>query len=255
MARCVQLLGIGPETRVLDVGGTLDIWLLAPLMPRLVMLNNQPAAPGAPAPDLLADGRSLPFRDASFDVVFSNSVIEHLGDAQSQVRFAAEVARVGNAYWVQTPNRLFPVEQHLFMPFALAARLLAAPPPGVGLRLGVDLPAHSGAARLPPAALPHGDPAADRRRAGHPVPRSAYPERALPGMDQVPGRLPASSLTWALSYKSALQVPRAGRSKTRCATWTWTRPGPRPSMSTRTPPTTSAAPVARPGSRPIPRST
>jgi SAM-dependent methyltransferase len=117
MARCVQLLGIGPETRVLDVGGTLDIWLLAPLMPRLVMLNNQPAAPGAPAPDLLADGRSLPFRDASFDVVFSNSVIEHLGDAQSQVRFAAEVARVGNAYWVQTPNRLFPVEQHLFMPF------------------------------------------------------------------------------------------------------------------------------------------
>jgi len=117
MARCVRLLGMGPDTRVLDVGGTLDIWLLAPLMPRLVVLNNQPAAPGTPSPALLADGRALPFRDDSFDVVFSNSVIEHLGDAQSQTRFAAEVARVGNAYWVQTPNRLFPVEQHLFMPF------------------------------------------------------------------------------------------------------------------------------------------
>jgi 2-polyprenyl-3-methyl-5-hydroxy-6-metoxy-1,4-benzoquinol methylase len=63
------------------------------------------------------DGRSLPFRDAAFDVVFSNSVIEHVGDAASQQRFASEVARVGRAYWVQTPNRWFPVEQHLLTPF------------------------------------------------------------------------------------------------------------------------------------------
>ena len=62
------------------------------------------------------DGRSLPFRDGSFDVVFSNSVIEHVGDAASQRRFAREVARVGRAYWVETPNRWFPVEQHLLTP-------------------------------------------------------------------------------------------------------------------------------------------
>ena len=35
----------------------------------------------------------------------------------SQRRFAEEVARVGRAYWVQTPNRWFPVEQHLLTPF------------------------------------------------------------------------------------------------------------------------------------------
>jgi hypothetical protein len=62
------------------------------------------------------DGRALPFRDGAFDVVFSNSVIEHVGDADSQRRFAREVARVGRAYWVQTPNRWFPVEQHLLTP-------------------------------------------------------------------------------------------------------------------------------------------
>jgi hypothetical protein len=43
-------------------------------------------------------------------------VIEHVGDATSQRRFAREVARVGRAYWVQTPNRWFPVEQHLLTP-------------------------------------------------------------------------------------------------------------------------------------------
>jgi SAM-dependent methyltransferase len=62
------------------------------------------------------DGRALPFCDAAFDVVFSNSVIEHVGDPASQEQFAREVARVGCAFWVQTPNRWFPVEQHLLTP-------------------------------------------------------------------------------------------------------------------------------------------
>src|SRR5262249_16452869 len=55
--------------------------------------------------------------DQSFDIVFSNSVIEHVGDAKSQQDFAREVTRVGRAFWVQTPNRWFPVEQHLLTPF------------------------------------------------------------------------------------------------------------------------------------------
>jgi len=119
MARCVETLGIGPDTRVLDVGGTLDIWRLAPLRPRLVILNEPRAAEDSwtGVPVVFADGCALPFGDASFDVVFSNSVIEHLGDAENQARFAAEVRRVGRAYWVQTPNRRYFLEPHLLTPF------------------------------------------------------------------------------------------------------------------------------------------
>lgn len=118
MQRFVRECGITPATRVLDIGGTPDNWQLSPVMPKLVLLNMPRArADLAGAAHWVAgDGRALPFRDAAFDVVFSNSVIEHVGDADSQERFAREVARVGRTYWVQTPNRWFPIEQHLLTP-------------------------------------------------------------------------------------------------------------------------------------------
>jgi hypothetical protein len=105
--------------RVLDVGGTVDIWRLAPVMPRLVLLNQVRARYeiGAGESVVLGDGASLPFADQSFDLVFSNSVIEHVGSRAEQGRFASEIARVGKQYWVQTPNRYFPIEHHLWTPF------------------------------------------------------------------------------------------------------------------------------------------
>jgi ubiquinone/menaquinone biosynthesis C-methylase UbiE len=119
MQRFAVELGITSETRVLDIGGTPDCWRLLLAAPRVTLFNT-PRAKGdlAVAESWVAgDGRALPFRDGAFDVVFSNSVIEHVGDAASQRCFAAEVARVGRAYWVQTPNRWFPIEQHLLTPF------------------------------------------------------------------------------------------------------------------------------------------
>ena len=119
MQRFAAELGITAETRVLDIGGTPDCWRLLPVGPRLTLLNTPRAGADLAGAEswVAGDGRALPFRDAAFDVVFSNSVIEHVGDADSQRRFAAEVARVGRAYWVQTPSRWFPVEQHLLTPF------------------------------------------------------------------------------------------------------------------------------------------
>jgi len=118
MARFVRELAITSETRVLDVGGTQETWDLAGVHPRVTLLNTPRTRDELAAADswVAGDGRTLPFRDRAFDVVFSNSVIEHVGDAESQRRFAREVTRVGRAFWVQTPNRWFPVEQHLLTP-------------------------------------------------------------------------------------------------------------------------------------------
>lgn len=56
-----------------------------------------------------ADGCRLPFRDEAFDIVFSNAVIEHVKD---QHQFAKEIRRVGQRYFVASPNRWFPLETH-----------------------------------------------------------------------------------------------------------------------------------------------
>ncbi len=118
MERFASEFKLTPETRVLDIGGTPECWDLLAVRPQLVLLNMPRAKEdlSGAASWVGGDGRQLPFRDGAFDLVFSNSVIEHVGNAESQRRFAAEVARVGKSYWVQTPNRWFPVEQHLLTP-------------------------------------------------------------------------------------------------------------------------------------------
>jgi ubiquinone/menaquinone biosynthesis C-methylase UbiE len=66
---------------------------------------------------IVADGRQLPFPDKSFDWVFSNAVIEHVGDWADQKRFAEEIRRVASCgYFVTTPNRYFPLEPHTLLP-------------------------------------------------------------------------------------------------------------------------------------------
>jgi hypothetical protein len=64
-----------------------------------------------------ADGRRLPFADGSFDVVHSSAVLEHVGSAEDQRGFIAELARVASrAVFLTTPNRWFPIEFHSLLP-------------------------------------------------------------------------------------------------------------------------------------------
>ena len=118
MQEFVARFGVSGETRILDVGGTPANWLLADVRPRVTLLNMPRGQERAEAgfAFVSGDGCELPFRDQSFEIVFSNSVIEHVGTLAQQRRFAQEVQRVGKLYWVQTPNRWFPIEPHLLTP-------------------------------------------------------------------------------------------------------------------------------------------
>ena len=67
-------------------------------------------------PYVQGDACALPFSDASFDIVFSNAVIEHVGDIERQRLFVAEALRVGRRVFLTTPNRWFPIEVHTRLP-------------------------------------------------------------------------------------------------------------------------------------------
>ena len=67
-------------------------------------------------PYVQGDACALPFADGSFDVVFSNAVIEHVGARDQQRRFVAKALRVGRRVFLTTPNRWFPLEVHTRLP-------------------------------------------------------------------------------------------------------------------------------------------
>jgi hypothetical protein len=130
----VEELRITPADRILDLGGDEAAWLSTPYRDRVTVANIAPAPARTALPYVQADACDLGavFDTGAFDVVFSNSVIEHVGDPARQRRFADEVRRVGRKYWVQTPYRHFPIEPHFLFP------LFQYLPPGgqrwVGLR-------------------------------------------------------------------------------------------------------------------------
>ncbi len=107
---------------ILDVGGTQEFWQTMNYQhadTRIIIYNL--AQVDVTYPHLISvagDARCMcEFTDRQFDVVFSNSVIEHVGVLQQQRQMADEVQRVGKRYYLQTPNRYFPIEPHVLLPF------------------------------------------------------------------------------------------------------------------------------------------
>lgn len=118
------LTAVPAPVRVLDVGGTVAFWrsTAADWLPRcqVTLLNLRPEAaeelPGVTS--VAGDARHMPqFADSSFDLCFSNSVIEHVGTLFDQQAMAQEIRRVSRGYFVQTPYRHFPIEPHFLVPF------------------------------------------------------------------------------------------------------------------------------------------
>ena len=118
-ARFRELIANLPKpVRVLDVGGTNEFWKSRGFADsedfEVTLINQQPEQQlYKNIIPLKGDATDLgQFEDASFGVVFSNSVIEHLFTKENQQAMAREIDRVGRSFWVQTPNYWFPIEPH-----------------------------------------------------------------------------------------------------------------------------------------------
>jgi hypothetical protein len=110
-----------PQTKILDIGGTSMNWLLCNSQSRITLLNLHINRSPISLPEnftcVIGDGKALDYPDDSFDICYSNSVIEHLGSYENQDKFANEILRVGKRIWVQTPAKSFFIEPHLLTPF------------------------------------------------------------------------------------------------------------------------------------------
>jgi len=106
--------------RVLDLGGTATHWIRSPARPVSVVVMNLSLETSevdwittvqgdacAPPPTIARE---------QFDLVYSNSVIEHVGGHARRCDFADGVRALGSHHWVQTPYRYFPLEPHWLFP-------------------------------------------------------------------------------------------------------------------------------------------
>ena len=121
MQRFHSLFSLTPDMRILDIGGEPDTWIRESghridCHVTQINLRPKPAPEGSPITAVEGDATALPFADNSFDLAFSNSVIEHVGGWEKQQAFAREARRVAPRLWIQTPARSFPVEPHLVAP-------------------------------------------------------------------------------------------------------------------------------------------
>jgi SAM-dependent methyltransferase len=132
MALFLEVMKPTAETTVIDVGvsdggygedayGTANFFeALYPWPERIVAVSTQHLTrfkQAFPQVDSVrADGRSLPFDSGRFDIGFSNAVVEHLPDLDSQRAFVRELCRVSHRVFITTPNRWFPIDTHTLVP-------------------------------------------------------------------------------------------------------------------------------------------
>ena len=104
---------------LLDVGGDPAFWTSRPqavssidLVDLCIRTLDSNMATNYHFRLIKCDACRLCYGDGSYDIGFSNSVIEHVGAWDRQQQFAAEIRRVAKGLWVQTPAYECPVEPH-----------------------------------------------------------------------------------------------------------------------------------------------
>lgn len=122
------IVGKDPELSILDVGVSAQDHFTSNFFEQYYPYRNKLTALGLGDFQELEDlypgikyvkgnGHTLPFASGTFDWVFSNAVIEHVGSFNKQVDFLSEVLRVSkHGVFIVCPNRLYPLEFHTGLP-------------------------------------------------------------------------------------------------------------------------------------------
>jgi hypothetical protein len=117
-----------PHETILDVGVSDVITDGANVLERKYPFPQNITAAGLGLPDSfrrsfpaidyvrIEANRPLPFADRAFDIATANAVLEHVGSADNQRRFVAELTRVARRVYITVPNRYFPIEHHTALP-------------------------------------------------------------------------------------------------------------------------------------------
>jgi len=119
----IALMAPKKDMKVLDLGGQPEIWDDIDVKLNITCLNLPGIAKTRYQSHhnilyVTGDACNMPeFEFGEFDLVFSNSVIEHVGDDTKRKSFAAEIQRISYNYWIQTPYKYYPIEAHCGMPF------------------------------------------------------------------------------------------------------------------------------------------
>lgn len=119
-----EIIAAKGSCRIVDLGGVLaywkameNLWNARLIHITIINLKGKPVV-DEPITVIIGDARDMrQFDDNAFDIVHSNSVIEHVGLWNDQLRMAREIRRLAPRYFVQTPNSRFPIEPHYRMPF------------------------------------------------------------------------------------------------------------------------------------------
>lgn len=125
------------KMRVLDLGGTFEFWQAAPAKPRSATLINLGVTPSVRGDVMAIRGDACHSAqvlqengiEPDFDLVFSNSLIEHVGGYARRTSLAGQIRSLAPRHWIQTPYRYFPIEPHWvfpgmqFMPVVVRSRI------------------------------------------------------------------------------------------------------------------------------------
>ena len=110
------------QCRIVDLGGTAAFWeawahLFDWSRTHVTCINTVPdVATSGRVTMVKGDATELfDYPPDSFDIAFSNSLIEHLPRHRRRY-FAEHIGRVARSYFIQTPDFWFPIESHARMP-------------------------------------------------------------------------------------------------------------------------------------------